>query len=95
MTENQQYARIEELENALEQLVDCFDTSISQFADGDGGERRRAWIEVEVDMPQDNPQHTTAIEIVEGQVNQTTQDAIEHATKVLYDEPLQYDAEDE
>lgn len=84
MTENQQYARIEELENALEQLVECFDTS------GEG----RAWIEVEVEAS-DVTCAGAAFVIAEGQVNQTTQDAIEHATKVLYDEPLTYDAEDE
>jgi len=76
--------RIEELENALERLLECFDTSISQFADGDGGTRNRPWIEVEVEESDISEPIGTVI--VEGQVNQTTADAVEFALEVLYQE---------
>jgi hypothetical protein len=77
------YSRIEELENALEALLECFDRpSVHQLGDD------RPWIEVEVEMPQDNPEHSTTIEIVEGQVNQTTADAIAMAEEVLYQDQM-------
>jgi uncharacterized protein YfaP (DUF2135 family) len=82
-----QIDRIEELENALERLLECFDTNMSQYADGDGGTYGRPWIEVEIDNSIDlcsgSGDKST---ITEGQVNQTTADAIEFASEVLYED---------
>ena len=67
------YSRVEELENALEGLLECFDRSFEG----------RPWIEVEVEEidPEDG---ITSLAITEGQVNQTTSDAIAIAEEVLY-----------
>ena len=73
------YNRIEELENALETLLECFDRSFEG----------RPWIEVEVEdsalVDTDSPSATV---IREGQVNQTTADAIAIAEEVLYQQDM-------
>ena len=73
------YNRIEELENALEALLECFDRSFEG----------RPWIEVEVEdsalVDTDSPSATV---IREGQVNQTTADAIAIAEEVLYQQDM-------
>jgi len=80
------YNRIEELENALEALLECFDRSFEG----------RPWIEVEVEdsalVDTDSPSATV---IREGQVNQTTADAIAIAEEVLYQEDMAGGYEDE
>lgn len=69
-------SRIEELENALEALLECFDRS------GEG----RPWIEVEVEGSLDKAKEfeNGVLVVLEGQVNQTTADAIAIAEEVLY-----------
>ena len=67
--------RIEELENALEALLECFDHSYEG----------RPWIEVEVEYVDLSANETV---ITEGQVNQTTADAIALAEEVLYKEEM-------
>jgi len=69
--------RIEELENALERLLDCFDTSFEG----------RPFVEVEVeDSALVDGDYENPTVIREGQVNQTTADAVEFANEVLYQE---------
>lgn len=79
---NGTYSREEELENAIEALLECFDRS------GQG----RAWIEVEVDMSNDAYSYgnsdSNGIVIADGQVNQITADAIAIAEEVLYHEEI-------
>jgi hypothetical protein len=72
------YNRIEELENALEALLECFDRSFEG----------RPWIEVEVDVNTEQSHKYTNLVITEGQVNQTTADAIAIAEEVLYQEDM-------
>ncbi len=71
------YSRIEELENALEGLLECFDRSFEG----------RPWIEVEVENDTGIP-NGTGVVIAEGQVNQITADAIALAEEVLYTEDM-------
>lgn len=80
------YNRIEELENALEALLECFDRSFEG----------RPWIEVEVEDSAlvDGPYENATV-IREGQVNQTTADAIALAEEVLYQEDMAGGYEDE
>lgn len=70
---NDSYSRIEELENALEGLLECFDRSFEG----------RPWIEVEV-AQELGEEGEDVYSIAEGQVNQTTADAIVLAEEVLY-----------
>ena len=72
------YRRVEELENALEALLECFDRSFEG----------RPWIEVEVDNVDisKEPSESNTIYITEGQVNQTTADAIALAEGCLYED---------
>ena len=77
------YNRIEELENALEALLECFDRSFEG----------RPWIEVEVDVEGRLSEEGDRVEdlssyITEGQVNQTTADAIAIAEEVLYQQDM-------
>jgi hypothetical protein len=74
------YSRVEELENALEVLLECFDRSF-------GG---RPWIEVEIEGSLDKTKEfeDEGLVITEGQVNQTTADAIAIAEEVLYTEDM-------
>ena len=79
------YSRTEELENALEALLECFDRSFNSYADGDGGGRSRPWIEVEVESSSESAGDGCLV-VIDGQVNQTTADAIVIAEEVLYHE---------
>ena len=72
------YSRTEELENALEALLECFDRSFEG----------RPWIEVEVESDINMLGDHGNIIITEGQVNQTTADAIAIAEEVLYHEEV-------
>src|SRR5260370_41561997 len=88
-TENVYNARIEELETALENLLECFER-------GTG----RPWIEVEVDVDGSLSDEGDLVKdlscyITVGQVNQHTADAVEFAEKVLWAEGRTFDAEDE
>ena len=67
------YSRTEELENALEALLECFDRSSAG----------RPWIEVEIATEFNSED---SVVIADGQVNQTTADAIMIAEEVLYHE---------
>lgn len=74
-----EYNRVEELENALEALLECFDRSFEG----------RPWIEVEVeDSALVDGNYDTCTVIREGQVNQTTADAIAIAEEVLYTDDM-------
>jgi hypothetical protein len=69
------FYRIEELENALEGLLECFDRSFEG----------RPWIEVEVEGCEHGSNGDAPYTIIEeGQVNQITADAIAIAEEVLY-----------
>jgi hypothetical protein len=74
-----EFSRIEELENALEALLECFDCSFEG----------RPWIEVEVQATEDDDLvDKEGLVITEGQVNQTTADAIALAEEVLYKDEM-------
>jgi len=72
------YNRIEELENALEALLECFDRSFEG----------RPWIEVEVEQESGDFSDRGSILVTEGQVNQITADAIAIAEEVLYQQDM-------
>lgn len=81
--------RIEELEIALERLLECFDTTVSG---------QRPWIEVEVDVTGlDIPPDGNGLFFTEGQVTESTADAIELAELALYQDDMELDrlSEDE
>ena len=73
------YSRIEQLENALEALLECFDRSFEG----------RPWIEVEVEGCEHGSNGDIPYTIIEeGQVNQTTADAIAIAEEALYQQDM-------
>lgn len=77
--------RIEELEIALERLLECFDTTVSG---------QRPWIEVEVEIGTPNEEIGATI-FTEGQVSESTADAIELAELALYQDDMELDGPSE
>lgn len=71
--------RIEELEIALERLLECFDTSVAG---------QRPWIEVEVENDSGVPNGTGMV-FIEAQVTEPTAEAIELAELTLYQDDVE------
>jgi hypothetical protein len=79
--------RIEELETALENLLENFEEVSQQKISGE-----RTYYVIEVEITDDDVKQNC---IINGTPNKATQEAIRFATEVLYDEGYEYDSEDQ